>query len=151
MLKKSLIFKFFKSDCYDKVVRRINYYDYVIRSLNIVNKFPSESCLERLYRILIKREPPPYYSDYREIGSDVSELHDYLIYTTRMKFGYSRRFTTSTTSITTSDENSHDNLRNSNNKSKYNLKVSIQNPHTLKLQKSSTHYNQVVPSPNTSE
>lgn len=153
MLKKALIKKFFKSDLYDKIVRRINYYDFISISKNVDFSLPRESCLEKMYRKLIKREPPPYYSDYREVGTDVTELHDYLIYTTRMKFGYSRRITTPTTSIIGSDETSHENLRNSNNRSKTNLKVSIHNPRTIKLttQKSSSRSNQVLPSPNTSD
>lgn len=150
MLKKALIFKFFKYDYFDKVIRRINYYDIIIREDNEILKLPEESCLEKIYRLLIKREPPPYYSDYREIGTDVTSMHDYLIYTTRMKYGYSRRLTTPNTSFTTSDENSHEFHHNSST-AKNNTKISIQSPNMLKLTlQKRTHSNQVVPSTKTS-
>lgn len=151
MLKKALVIKFFKCDYYDRILRRINYYDLIVRSVNVAIQLPSESCFDKMYRNLIKREPPPYYSDYREIGTDVSELYDYLIYTIRMKYGYSRRITISTTSFTTSDDNSHEYYGNSN-KSKNNMQVSIKSPNMLKLtlQKMSTATNQVLPSTNSS-
>lgn len=141
LLKKALVTRFFKDDNIYKVARRINYYDFIIGKKNVPIKFPKETCLEKMYRILIKREPPPYHSDYREIGTDVSDLHEYLIYTTRTKYGYSRRFTTSTISTTTSDENSRE--------SKHQMKVSIQSQYIIKkltLQKKSTHSNQILPS-----
>lgn len=149
MVKKTLLSKFFTTKNYEKIIRRMSYFDMVTMKNGDRIKEPKEKKLSKLYRICIKKEPPPYYSDYRILGSSVEEIHKYLIYTSRLRYGYSRRITASTISITTSDDTSHESHQEnlSNSKSKQIPKTPIQSPNLLKftLQKRSTRSNQIMP------
>lgn len=74
---------------------------------------PKESCLCRFTRLVITKQPPPYYSDYRDVETNTSILRSSIVYYTRCKYGYSLRLKSSFTSC---DKSSSSLLRNKKSK-----------------------------------
>lgn len=106
LLKLSLINHFFSERYFGNVIKRIMYYD---SPISRYSSEADESCLHKMYRIIILKEPPLYYTEYREYDTDPKEcedLFDLFILNRRIKYGYSKRLGRSTCRSNASDSNS---------------------------------------------
>lgn len=94
LLKEQLILQFIGVNGYQKILRRINYFNSMCDKQQYIDP-PTESIISKLKRILITKKPPPYCSDYRNINTDYRVLKAELLYEIRLQFGYSKRLRTS--------------------------------------------------------
>lgn len=90
-MRLSLVKYFFNERYFIKVIKRIMIYDSAFSRHSLL---PKESCISSLYRVLFLKEPPPYYTEYRDFDTnprECDELFNFYIYNTRKKYGYSKR------------------------------------------------------------
>lgn len=94
VLKEELISQFVGINGYQKILRRIQYYN-LMNDMQQYKDPPKEGVLSKLKRILITKKPPPYYTEYRNINTDYNLLKAELLYEIRVEFGYGRRLAVS--------------------------------------------------------
>lgn len=116
---------------------RKQYFDETWKRKDEQIKIPKESCLNRFTRLIITKQPPPYYSDYRDIETNTSILMSSILYYTRCKYGYSLRLNSSFISF---DISSSSLLRNKKSK-----KSSILSVQFVRTTKSTITSNQILP------
>lgn len=88
--RDKIIKKFIGLDSLRQINKRKDYYD-KLHDNDTTISLPQESCLVRFTRNIIYKEPPPYYSDYRDKNIEYRDIMSNLILSIRGKFGYSKR------------------------------------------------------------
>lgn len=138
-MKLSLIKHFFNQRYYVNIIKRIMYYD----SINRYTFPPKESCVAACYRVLFLKEPPPYYTEYRNFDTDpkeCDELFDLFILNRRKKYGYSKRIGHSLCHSNLSDGNSgRRSSLHSSTKFSHKITILIPKKSTLSLNQATQH------------